>query len=259
MSFFDFFDVSGIIPHGFCLKWTPGILWSYVISDSLITLIILVPVLLTYIVFQRKDLKCPWIYLMFSAFIVPSACGTTHLMSIVLIWHPLYSLDAFIKDLTAAISITTAILLVRLVPQALKLPSLQQLETEIRAKNQAQCELQESETKQRVLSQQLTCLIEAIPDAIVFKDGDGHMLIANQYAKRLLRLDGLEWEGKTYKQFVHAQSEMQEKESKFLSDDEAIWNAGHLFICEDRILNDEGRLIEIGVTESTNFYARSTT
>ena len=100
IGFFDFFNVSGMIPHGFCIKWTPGILWSYVISDTLITLAYYsIPATLAYFVSQRKDLKFRWIYLMFSAFIL--ACGTTHLMSIVLIWQPLYWLDAGLKALTA--------------------------------------------------------------------------------------------------------------------------------------------------------------
>ncbi len=251
MDFFDFNSVSGMIPHGFCIKWTQGILLTYVISDTLIALAYYsIPATLAYIVLQRKDLKFRWLYLMFSAFIL--ACGTTHLMSIVLIWRPLYWLDAGLKALTASFSIATAILLVRLIPRALKLPSIQQLETEIGARHQAQCELQESESKLKVLSQQLTSLIEAIPDAIIFKDGDGRILIANQRAKQLLKLNELDWQGKTYLQLADALPELREQQSKFLSDEDAVWNSGRLHIVEDRILNG-GRLIELEVRKAPIF------
>jgi len=60
-------------------------------------------------------------FLCFAVFIV--ACGTTHLMEIWVIWHPTYWLSGGIKALTAVASVPTAILLVRLIPQALQLPS----------------------------------------------------------------------------------------------------------------------------------------
>jgi PAS domain S-box-containing protein len=43
----------------------------------------------------------------------------------------------------------------------------------------------------------LNALVEAIPDAIFFKDGEGHWLIANEPAKRLFKLHEIDWQGKT--------------------------------------------------------------
>lgn len=182
---------------------------------------------------------------MFSAFIL--ACGTTHLISIMLIWVPLYWLDASLKALTALISVTTSILLIRLIPQALTFPSHQQLEAEISVRTKMQLELQEKESMLSGLSKQLTSLIKAIPDAILFKDGDGRLLIANDHAKQLFKLENQDWQGKTFMQLACEQPEILEKHLPFFSNDEAVWKSGHLTLFEYPFPSAEGILTEIEV------------
>ena len=70
---------------------------------------------------KRKDLQFDWMFVCFAVFIV--ACGATHLMEIWTIWEPVYWLSGAIKAITALASVPTAILLVRLIPQALRIPS----------------------------------------------------------------------------------------------------------------------------------------
>ena len=60
-------------------------------------------------------------FVCFAVFIL--ACGSTHLMEIWNIWHPTYWLAGSIKAVTAFASLPTAVLLMKLVPQALALPS----------------------------------------------------------------------------------------------------------------------------------------
>ena len=62
----------------------------------------------------------------FAAFI--AACGVTHLMDIWTIWQPTYWASGIIKAVTAAVSVATAALLIRLVPITLRLPSPSQLQ-----------------------------------------------------------------------------------------------------------------------------------
>src|SRR6267154_5131483 len=117
---------SDFMPHGVCFLWNPEIVWLHAISDSVITVsYYLIPLALFYFVRRPQDLPFHWMFLMFGLFIL--GCGTTHLMEVWTLWHGTYRLAGVIKAITAATSIVTAGLLVQLLPQALALPSPQQL------------------------------------------------------------------------------------------------------------------------------------
>ena len=120
------FSTNGFMPHGMCYDWNPAVIWLHVISDGVIALAYYsIPITLIYFVRKRKDVAFDWIFVCFATFIL--ACGTTHLMEILNIWHPTYWLSGIIKAITALVSIITAILLIRLVPTALAVPSPLQL------------------------------------------------------------------------------------------------------------------------------------
>src|SRR5271168_3522813 len=110
------------MPHGMCYLWHSDILALHVVSDLLISLAYFsIPFTLLYFVRKRRDLEFHWMFVCFAVFIV--ACGATHVMEIWVVWHPAYWLSGTIKAVTALASVPTAILLVRLVPAALALPS----------------------------------------------------------------------------------------------------------------------------------------
>ncbi|MBI4987847.1 MAG: two-component sensor histidine kinase [Rhodocyclales bacterium] len=140
-------STQNFLPHGHCYLWTPALLWSFVVAESVIVFSYYsIPLGLVWFVKQRKDLQFNWMFILFSAFIF--ACGTTHLIGIWTIWHPDYWLDAAVKIVTAAVSIVTAVLLWPLIPKALKLPSTKQLEEavarleeEIVRRNKAEAQL----------------------------------------------------------------------------------------------------------------------
>ena len=120
------FSTQEFMPHGVCYLWNPGLIWLHVISDSLIAISYFsIPGTLLYFVHKRKDLAFDWMFLCFAIFIV--ACGTTHALEVYNIWHPTYWISGGIKAITAFVSVITAILLIRLVPKALALPSPAQL------------------------------------------------------------------------------------------------------------------------------------
>ena len=138
-----FFNTKDFIPHGYCLAWSPLLLWLHVISDLLITLAYYsIPVMLVYFIRQRKDFPYPWLVALFAGFII--ACGTTHLLSAITIWNPLYWLDGLFKGLTAVISLIAAVLMLWIIPRALSLPSSTQLQAEIQQKKAAEAALQEA-------------------------------------------------------------------------------------------------------------------
>jgi two-component system, NtrC family, sensor kinase len=51
------------------------------------------------------------------------ACGLTHALEVMTLWYPAYWLLGTTKRVTAIVSVATAILMVRLVPVALAIPS----------------------------------------------------------------------------------------------------------------------------------------
>ena len=158
----DLFGIKDLIPHGYCLSWSPVLLWLHVISDLLITLAYYsIPLMLVYFIRKRNDLPYPWLVALFAGFIV--ACGTTHLLSVITIWIPLYWLDGFLKAFTAIISIATAVLMLWVIPRALSLPSATQLRAEIQQRQAAEEALRESEHK-------LSTILDSVEAFIYIKD-----------------------------------------------------------------------------------------
>jgi hypothetical protein len=116
------FSGGEFMPHGYCYLWKPGMVWLHAVSDSMIALAYFsISITLVYFVRKRRDLPFDWMFVCFGAFIL--ACGATHAMEVWTLWHADYWLSGAVKAITAAVSVPTAILLVRLVPRALALPS----------------------------------------------------------------------------------------------------------------------------------------
>jgi PAS domain S-box-containing protein len=112
-------------PHGYCYQWNTGLVWLNILSDVLIALAYFtIPFTLLWLIRKRRDLPFSWMFALFGVFIV--ACAATHVMEVWNLWHAQYWLAGAIKAITAAASVPTAILLARLMPQALQLPSASQ-------------------------------------------------------------------------------------------------------------------------------------
>src|ERR1700704_5492044 len=147
------FAQQSFIPHGFCLLWEPELLWLHVISDSIIAIAYYtIPFALIYFISKRQDLAFRGIFALTGAFIL--ACGTTHVMGVLTLWYPAYWLDGMVKLFTAMISIGTAVVMWRIMPQALALPSTAQLEQanrrlehEIGERQRAEAALREANAK----------------------------------------------------------------------------------------------------------------
>jgi PAS domain S-box-containing protein len=163
LSFFTHIFDSDFMPHGMCYLWDPQIVWVNVVSDSLIALSYLtIPFSLVYFLRKRTDLPFRWMFGMFGLFIV--GCGATHIMEVWTLWYGTYRLAGVIKVVTAGASVATAALLVRLMPEALSLPSA--------------AEIRKHEAK-------LTGLLEAAPDSMIVTTPDGVMRLVNGQTERL--------------------------------------------------------------------------
>jgi PAS domain S-box-containing protein len=187
----DFFKrlflTDGFMPHGHCYLWKPEIVWLHVISDALVALsYTTIPFTLYYFVRKRRDLPFHWMFLCFAMFIV--ACGATHVMEIITLWKPVFRLSGVIKAITAAASVPTAILLIRLVPQAVALPS----PSDLRQANDA---LTQSEARFRLL-------LDNIGDyAIIMLDVNGCVSTWNTGAQTIHGYTTEEIQGQSFSVF----------------------------------------------------------
>ncbi|MBW4495143.1 MAG: PAS domain S-box protein [Oscillatoria princeps RMCB-10] len=165
----SFFGSDPFIPHGHCYLWKPDLVSLHIASDSLIALAYYsIPIALVYFVHKRRDLPHPWILLLFGLFII--SCGTTHLMEIWTLWHPIYWTAGWLKAFTAFVSVLAAALLVPLIPQALALSSPAQLEA---ANRQLEAEIRDRRRVGETLrksQQMLQLVMDNIPQYIFWKD-----------------------------------------------------------------------------------------
>ncbi len=119
---------SDFMPHVYCLR-DPGVIALHVASDAVIAFsYFVIPFALVLLRRKRPDIKVGWMFLVFGLFIV--ACGITHVMSIYTLWHPVYRLEGALKAITALVSLSGALLSLKIVPVLAKLPSQEQHQQE---------------------------------------------------------------------------------------------------------------------------------
>jgi PAS domain S-box-containing protein len=185
-------------PHGYSYLWNSGLVWINAISDLLIALAYFtIPVALVWFARKRRNRPFSWMFVVFGVYTVVR--GTTHLLDVWNVWHAQYWLAAVIKAITAAASLVAAFLLIRLIPQALELPSLQQwiqanaaLEKEVHERRELELNLRISEARYRENAE----LLELTHDAIFVKSLNNRIIFWNRAAERLYGWSADEVRGK---------------------------------------------------------------
>jgi PAS domain S-box-containing protein len=142
-------------------------------------------------------------------------------MAIWVIWEPVYRLDGLVKLLTAVASVPTAILLIRLAPAVIALPSPEQLraanarlEKEVAERKAAEDEVrrlnheledrveertvQLAETNRRLAEseQRLQAILDAAPALVYVKDTEGRFTFVNRRFEQLLHREKAEIVGR---------------------------------------------------------------
>ena len=107
--------------------------------------------------------------------------------------------------------------------------------------------LYRAEQTLRKNEQNFRSLIEAIPDAIFLKDGDGRWEITNEPAKRLFHLHSIPWEGKTEMELADLHPEFRVAHENCLVDDEKAWIARELTLFSEVVPNEEGAMRDFEV------------
>jgi PAS domain S-box-containing protein len=110
---------SDYLPHRYCYRAEPGLVWTNVIADAAITVayVAIFAALMWIASRLRRHAQLRgflWIFIAFGTFIL--SCAVTHTMEVVTVWQPYYPLSAALKVLCAAISFPTAVLFVRAEP-----------------------------------------------------------------------------------------------------------------------------------------------
>ncbi|NRB39417.1 MAG: hypothetical protein HRU20_13270 [Pseudomonadales bacterium] len=119
----SFLDYSQYMPHGMCYLWTPEILWTTAISDMLTTLAYFsFAAAVISFVRKRKDLPYPGFFILAGCGIF-LACGLSHLFAAIVIWEPMYGHLAMIKIVVAVSSVAAGILIWKVLPLCLLIPS----------------------------------------------------------------------------------------------------------------------------------------
>jgi PAS domain S-box-containing protein len=162
--FRDLFHTD-FMPHVLCLR-SPPVVWLHVVSDGLIAFAYaLIPLGLIRLAQKRKDVSFHWLFFLFAAFIL--SCGATHALAILTLWTPIYRFEGMIKAITALVSLATAFLLLRLIPQIAELPTPAQW--------------RQSSEKDSLLAAIVACS----DDAIISKTPDGIITTWNAGAERI--------------------------------------------------------------------------
>ena len=229
----NLFSLKGLIPHGYCLAWSPLLLWVTIISEALITAsYYVIPILIIYFIRHRKDLLYSRLILLIALFIV--ACGTTHLLSIITIWLPIYWLETITKVITAILSVITAVNMVYIIPKALRLPSAEQLQQEVTQRLLAEKALLES-------NQKLNSILDNIPAHIFLTDADYNYQYVNRAVEDYFGID---------KKHIIGHS------SEFLFSDESTSKMIHE---RDRLVLETGQPCEYEIIEQKHLHTFLTT
>ena len=126
IDFFQNLFKSDFMPHGHCFMWQPEILWTHIISGTIIAISYIgISGILFYMLSKREDSKIGWVICFFATFFL---CGFTHGLDVWSIYNGTYRLIGFAKILTAIVSVATIWFLAKLVPTILKIPTINQYE-----------------------------------------------------------------------------------------------------------------------------------
>jgi PAS domain S-box-containing protein len=178
------FGRGDYLPHGICFTWTPGLLWAMVVSDaSIAAAYFSIPLAIAVFTRKRSDVSWKGIAWLFSAFIF--ACGVTHLLGIWTIWQPDYGVQALAKALTAIISVLTAVALWRLIPKALTIPSVEQLQRVIAELEREVQMRQTAEGRLAELQRSLSITLDSIGAGFIAADRAGRVTLMNGVAEEL--------------------------------------------------------------------------
>ena len=107
----------------------------------------------------------------------------------------------------------------------------------------------------RAVKENLEGLVEAIPDAIIFKDGEGRWVITNRVARELFRIENVAWQGRTDTELGVAQPELAPMYVECIAGDNRAWASRRLELSSEGVPLADGRVREFEVSKLPMFNA----
>ena len=197
-------ELGMFMPHGYCYYWVPSLVILHVLSDSIIGFsYVAISLTLAYLVHRaRRDIPFHWIFVAFGLFIV--ACGATHFMEIITVWHATYWLSGYVKLITAAASLATAVVLPSIVPKTLeKINDVKAFAAQKAELERINRELRDEAAKHRQTEQALRDSEERFqefmkyaPVSVFIKQADGRMVYVNPTFEKTFNLKAEDIYGK---------------------------------------------------------------
>ncbi len=132
---FEYSDFRSLWRSG---SWTKFHGWLYIASDMLMfSAYMVIPfIIVFYVLRKRQKVKFNSLYFLFAGFILMS--GAIFFVDALMFWAPVYRLSAVARLITGIVSWITVYYLVKLLPKAVTLRSQEELENEIKNKEQTQ-------------------------------------------------------------------------------------------------------------------------
>lgn len=185
----DFFakllDTSDYPARWHCGRWTAEVGWLHIFSDiAIFAAYTAIPITLVVLMVRQRNYLFPRVGWLFVSFIL--ACGTTHLVDALIFYHPVYRLSGLMKFVTAVVSWTTVIALVRIAPEILRLPAISLLNGVLTK------EIAERQATER----RLRAIVQTIPDALIVVDESGVITKFNRAAEKLFGYEASEMLGR---------------------------------------------------------------
>jgi PAS domain S-box-containing protein len=177
IEFFRKILETDFMPHGHCYFWTPEIVWPIAVSNAIIAMAYFaIPVALIYIYNKRGDFKYVWMAVIFAIFIF--GCGLTHVFDIINIWQPYYRFDAVVRVITAVASVGAAVVLTKVTPQIIKMPTLEQW---IKINEELKLQIQQLKEKDMVIEaiRKFEEMADVVPQIMWICNKDGQMTYIN--------------------------------------------------------------------------------
>lgn len=192
------------MPHGHCYLWRPDILWTHVVSDSVIAIAYFsIPLGLVYLKKKRSDIQFSWLLVLFSSFIL--LCGLTHVYSIYNIWVGSYGGQGVLKAITALASIGTAFALIHVLPKVATIPTTEELAEARESANQETIRRIQLEAAHREEAH-LREATNASPVGLLVSDERGNITLANNALAELFGYDASELNGQSINMLIDAET-----------------------------------------------------